>query len=177
MLLPYSHPYPIIYNDHIAWSKKYICIWRTNFESQRFGVCFTFQVGSAGKESAHNAGDAGSMMATHSSILVWRISWTEGSGGLQSMGSQRVVHDWVTNAFTFTLDARLDLVLPACVTVGKILNFCDPRFSWLLNVTQQQFQKALFPVYFACFKNLWEVSSICYYFERSFLFGESNIGS
>ena len=29
-------------------------------------------------------------MATHSSFLTWEISWTEGSGGLQSMGSQRV---------------------------------------------------------------------------------------
>ena len=32
-------------------------------------------------------------MATHSSILSWRIPWTEESGGLQSMGSQRVGHD------------------------------------------------------------------------------------
>ena len=32
-------------------------------------------------------------MATHSSILVWRIPWTEDPGGLQSMGSQRVGHD------------------------------------------------------------------------------------
>ena len=32
-------------------------------------------------------------MATHSSILGWRISWTEKPGGLQSMGSQRVGHD------------------------------------------------------------------------------------
>ena len=29
-------------------------------------------------------------MATHSSILAWKISWTEEPGGLQSMGSQRV---------------------------------------------------------------------------------------
>ena len=36
-------------------------------------------------------------MATHSSILVWRIPWTEEPGRLQSMGSQRVGHDWVTN--------------------------------------------------------------------------------
>ena len=35
-------------------------------------------------------------MAAHSSILAWRISWTEGSGGLQSMGSQRVGHNWAT---------------------------------------------------------------------------------
>ena len=31
-------------------------------------------------------------MATHSSILAWRVSWTEKPGGLQSMGSQRVRH-------------------------------------------------------------------------------------
>ena len=36
-------------------------------------------------------------MATHSSVLAWRISWTEEPGGLQSMGSQRVGHDWATN--------------------------------------------------------------------------------
>ena len=32
-------------------------------------------------------------MATHSSLLAWRISWTEEPGGLQSLGSQRVRHD------------------------------------------------------------------------------------
>ena len=32
-------------------------------------------------------------MATHSSILAWRILWTEEPGGLQSMGSQSVGHD------------------------------------------------------------------------------------
>ena len=41
-------------------------------------------------------------MATHSSILAWRILWTEEPGGLQSMGSQRVRHNRVTNAFMFT---------------------------------------------------------------------------
>ena len=62
--------------------------------------------GSAGKESTCNAGDVGDVgsipgsgkspregNATHSSILAWRISWTEESGGLQCMGSQRVGHD------------------------------------------------------------------------------------
>ena len=32
-------------------------------------------------------------MTTHSSILAWRISWTEEPGGLQSTGQQRVRHD------------------------------------------------------------------------------------
>ena len=35
----------------------------------------------------------GKGMATHSSILAWRISWTEVPGGLQSLGLQRVRHD------------------------------------------------------------------------------------
>ena len=39
-------------------------------------------------------------MATHSSILAWGILWTEEPGGLQSMGSQRIRHDWVTNTET-----------------------------------------------------------------------------
>ena len=34
-------------------------------------------------------------MTTHSSILAWRIPWIEESGGLQSIGSQRVGHNWV----------------------------------------------------------------------------------
>ena len=47
-------------------------------------------------------------MATHSSILAWRIPWTEEPGGIQSMGSQRVGHNWVTNPSTF------HLTLPYC---------------------------------------------------------------
>ena len=37
-------------------------------------------------------------MATNSSILAWRIPWTKEPGRLQSMGSQRVGHDWVTKS-------------------------------------------------------------------------------
>ena len=40
-------------------------------------------------------------MATHSSILSWRIPWTEEPGKLQSMESQRVRHDWVTSLSFF----------------------------------------------------------------------------
>ena len=40
-------------------------------------------------------------VATHFSVPAWRIPWTEKPGGLQSMGSQRVGHDWATNTFTF----------------------------------------------------------------------------
>ena len=40
--------------------------------------------------------------ATHSSILAWRIPWTEEPFGLQLMGSPRVRPDWATNIFTFS---------------------------------------------------------------------------
>ena len=61
---------------------------------------------SVGKESVMMGGDSEDAdsiselgrspeegMATHSSIFVWRIPWTEEPGGLQSMGLQRVGHD------------------------------------------------------------------------------------
>ena len=47
------------------------------------------QVQSLGLEEPLEKG-----MATHSSILAWRIPWAEEPGGTQSMGSQRVRHDW-----------------------------------------------------------------------------------
>jgi len=53
------------------------------------------QVQSLGQEDALEEG-----MATHSSILAWRSPWTEEPGGLQSMESQRVGHNWVNNAHT-----------------------------------------------------------------------------
>ena len=40
-------------------------------------------------------------MATHSSILAWKIPWMEEPGRLQSMGSQRVWHNWVTSLSLF----------------------------------------------------------------------------
>ena len=63
-----------------------------------------FSGGASGKESTSNEGDAGSIpglgnplekeMTTQSNILAWKFPWTEEFGGLQSMGPQRVGHDW-----------------------------------------------------------------------------------
>ena len=46
-------------------------------------------------------------VAPHSSTLAWKIPWTEDPGGLQSMGSRRVWHDWATT-FTFHFHAFLE---------------------------------------------------------------------
>jgi len=84
---------------------------KTRFDSTALSKV-GFPGGSDCKELSADTGDPGSIlgserslekeMATHSSILAWRIPWTEEPGRLQSMGSQRVRHYRVTNTFTFT---------------------------------------------------------------------------
>ena len=54
-------------------------------------------------------------MATHSSILAWRIPRTEERGGLQSMGSQRVRHDLATK-HTHTHKAYLRDIWETCMS-------------------------------------------------------------
>ena len=69
-----------------------------------------FPGGSDGEESACNAGDLDweeplkKGMATHFSVLAWRIPWTEESGRLQSMGSQELD---VTELLSRGKDSRL----------------------------------------------------------------------
>ena len=62
-------------------------------------------------------------MATHSSTLAWRIPWMEEPGRLQSMGSQRVRHDWATSFF---------LSYTVCKSVTCIANTFKCHFNWLL---------------------------------------------
>ena len=59
-------------------------------------------------------------MATHCSILTWKISWTEEPDGLQSMGSQKVRHNWVTNTNTAA-------AAPAAKSLQSCPTLCDPR--------------------------------------------------
>ena len=68
-------------------------------------------------------------MANHSSILAWKISRIEEPGGLQSMGLQRVGHDWVTSATNMLTTFRLYYVffkfhLFRVLTGVRIIHFC-----------------------------------------------------
>ena len=53
-------------------------------------------------------------MATHSSILAWRISWTEEPDGLQSIGSQKLGHDWATSLSLSEHAKGNQISLPIC---------------------------------------------------------------
>ena len=59
-------------------------------------------------------------MATHSSILAWRSPWTEEPDRLQSMGSQKVGHDWATNTHTQSCYCSVTKLCPS---------LCDPMDS------------------------------------------------
>ena len=81
------------------------------FLMSRFFASGDFPGGSDDKAAAYNVGDSGLIpglgrssekeMATHSSTLAWIILRMEEHGRLQSMGSQRVGHDWVTSLSLF----------------------------------------------------------------------------
>ena len=59
-------------------------------------------------------------MATHSSILVWRIPWAEEPGRLQSVGLQRVRHDLATKE---RKRECLDGMVCVCVCLGLLRDF------------------------------------------------------
>ena len=67
-------------------------------------------------------------MATHSSILVWRIPWTEDPGRLQSMGSQRVGYDWVTNTPLASIPS-LGLLASLTFSTNLLLYFLNQALS------------------------------------------------
>ena len=97
--------------DHCQWlNNKGIChlpLWRLRayLVAQRLKRVPPMQetwVQSLGQEDPLEK-----EMVTHSSILAWRIPWMEEPGRLQSMGSQRVGHDWVTSLALWRLNPAL----------------------------------------------------------------------
>ena len=104
-----------------------------------------FPGGSDSKESTCNAGDPdlipGSERSpgegngkTHSSILAWRIPWTEEPGGLQSMGPPRVGHDTPERART-TGEACGDVCEPHSTRT------CSVPVTLIFNLSGSQFLK------------------------------------
>ena len=73
-------------------------------------------------------------MASHSSILAWRILWTEEPGGLQSMGSQRVRHDWrhSTHGAVMIKENKLLQMAAASITALRRSPSCFPSHKEVL---------------------------------------------
>ena len=72
-------------------------------------------------------------MAPHSSTLAWEIPWTKEPGRLQSMGSQRVGHDWATSLSLFTCTVRPNK--PECQSLEqKKVYFRAKQEEWVANV-------------------------------------------
>ena len=65
-------------------------------------------------------------MAIHSSTLAWKIPWTEEPDRLQSMGSQRVGHDWVTSVYFTSLHSAYKLNKQG----DKMQPWCTPFHIW-----------------------------------------------
>ena len=86
-------------------------------------------------------------MASLSSILAWEIPWTEEPGRLQSLGSQRVRHDWLS---TIVLSFYHGLILGcSCTTVYLVIH---------------------------CWMNVWIISNVWHFYEnRKFHFSNANI--
>ena len=86
-------------------------------------------------------------MTTHSTVLVWKIPWTEEPGGLQPMGSQRVGHDWsqahtwlINNAVIVSGGQQRDSAIHTCIHSPpnslpmKVKLFASPVFvTWAYN--------------------------------------------
>ena len=102
-----------------------------------------FPNGSTGKEWTCNAGETGDTgfdpwirkipweggKATNFSILAWRRSWTEEPSGLQSIGFQRVGHDWMNTHIKFRIEF-IDIHKTTCWAFG---GECIDPFSIMIN--------------------------------------------
>ena len=107
-------------------------------------------------------------MAIHSSILAWRIPWTEKSGGLWSIGSQIAGHNWSDLAHSRHSWSQLPVFFVASLSCFlwlpfKILNISLPVFSHLLDWYRTW--RLSLPLYYSnqCFQ-LWESIGISQFY-------------
>ena len=76
-------------------------------------------------------------MATHFSILAWRIPWTEKPGRLQAMGSQRDRHDWVTS-LSLLRHNTMSIYLFRTLPMGGMSRSCKVRVELIHWLWSQQ---------------------------------------
>ena len=119
----------------------YICIYKASLVAQLVKSLPAIQetwVQSLGREDPLKK-----EMATHSSILACRIPWTEEPGGLQSIGSQRVGHNWGTSTHTCMYVSILNIVpsgssfqFEVICLLKKILTLKVMKWCLLFNIAE-----------------------------------------
>ena len=86
-------------------------------------------------------------MAPHSSVLAWRIPWTEGPGGLPSMGSHRVRHDWsdlaAAAAAAWALWQYILIPVYACCIIIHTVNTHQHLLNWITHIRNTQIISSL----------------------------------
>ena len=112
-----------VHQRRVQWSVNYVC--QKNEYRYLYNWIRAFPGGSDGKEICWDARDPGCIlgledplekeMAIHSSILAWRLPWTEEPGRLQFMRSQRVGHDWATDTGCFQI---LAIIYETAINIG-----------------------------------------------------------
>ena len=137
-------------SDRLAFGRHTLLIFLAKkssvlYQSQVCQNCDFSVDGSDGKKSACNSGDPCSIpgsgkplekeMATHASILAWRIPRTDEPDKLQSMGWQRIRHDWATNTFTFCTYTWIFITLQSHRGIHKIFQKDGGKFAncWKIN--------------------------------------------
>ena len=124
-------------------------------------------------------------MAAHSTILAWRIPWTEGPGGIQSIGSQRVRHDWMGLRMHTHRDVTKVQIVVQQITVyhhllkeehlSKCRDLVHLEFKWLFS----QLFKSLFEVQYIFWHEktifpLWKViTNLLKFTQKIFLVNKS----
>ena len=91
----------------------------------RLKICFRILLSSALEKE----------LATHSSILSWRIPWTVEPGGLQSIRPQRVRYNWATNIFNTLIN---NPVLRCFILKELLMKVHGTSWKRMLNITKHQ---------------------------------------
>ena len=144
-------------------------------------VFLGFPGGSDGEESSCNAGDLGSIpgledplekgTTTHSSILAWRIPWTEEPGRLQPMGLQRVGHYWVTFIFTlwqFDIDIHYERISLIKLINTSITSHSYSFFGEMIILDKRTIHQSMNNFFFPHHQVRWNREAYQYTLRRSF---------
>ena len=105
--------YPTFMNVHILVMVSLVAQTLKNLPAM-----WETEVWSLGREDPLKKG-----LGTQSSILAWKIPWTEEPGELQSVGLQSIRHDWATNTFIFTLSYFTVIMMFSLCNQGECYQF------------------------------------------------------